>query len=81
VHGSRNSKALCPSRRRCEEERALEQASEGGFLGDSRLAGLENASRSRILANPDPQNLGDSIRYGTPKVCHLFCVARESPDV
>ncbi|KAH9983596.1 hypothetical protein BJV77DRAFT_1042064 [Russula vinacea] len=54
-----------------EEEEALEQASDGGLLGDGSLAGLENAARdavSRIMANPDVQNLGDSIRSGALKL-------------
>jgi hypothetical protein len=58
-----------------EEEEALAQASDGGVLGDGSLAGLENAARdavSRIMANPDVQNLGDSIRSGALKVCHYF---------
>jgi hypothetical protein len=66
-----------------EEEEALSQASDGGVLGDGSLAGLENAARdavSRIIANPDVQNLGESIRSGALKVCHCFFrVARGSP--
>jgi ADP-ribosylation factor GTPase-activating protein 2/3 len=66
-----------------EEEEALEQASDGGLLGDGSLAGLENAARdavSRIMANPDVQNLGDSIRSGALKVCHLFLCGAGVPD-
>jgi ADP-ribosylation factor GTPase-activating protein 2/3 len=58
-----------------EEEEALAQASDGGMLGDGSLVGLENAARdavSRIMANPDVQNLGESIRSGALKVCHPF---------
>jgi hypothetical protein len=66
-----------------EEEEALSQTSDGGMLGDGSLAGLENAARdavSRIIANPDVQNLGESIRSGALKVCHCFlCVARVLP--
>ncbi|KAF8470963.1 hypothetical protein DFH94DRAFT_770378 [Russula ochroleuca] len=54
-----------------EEEEALEQAADGGLLGDGSLSGLENAARdavSRIMANPDVQNLGDSIRSGALKL-------------
>jgi len=43
-----------------------------GLLGDGSLAGLESAARdaySRLLANPDVQNMGDSIRSGALKVC------------
>ncbi len=67
-----------------EEEEALPQASDGGLLGDGSLAGLENAARdavSRIMANPDVQNLGENIRSGALKVCHCFLrVARVSPN-
>ena len=52
------------------------------MLDDGSLTGLEYAARnavSCIMANPDVQNLGDSIRSGALTVCHLFCVARESP--
>jgi hypothetical protein len=65
-----------------EEEEALSQASDGGMLGDSSLAGLENAARdavSRIITNPDVQNLGESIRSGALKVCYCLFVARMSP--
>jgi ADP-ribosylation factor GTPase-activating protein 2/3 len=58
-----------------EEEEALSPASDGGMLGDGSLAGIENAARdavSRIIANPDVQNLGESIRSGALKVCHCF---------
>jgi len=54
-----------------DEEEALAQGSDGGLLGDGSLAGLENAARdavTRIMANPDVQNLGDSIRSGALKV-------------
>lgn len=42
-----------------------------GLLGDGSLAGLESAARdavSRVLANPDVQNVGESIRAGALKV-------------
>jgi ADP-ribosylation factor GTPase-activating protein 2/3 len=55
-----------------EEEETLAQGSDGGMLGDGSLAGLENAARdavSRIMSNPDVQNLGESIRTGALKVC------------
>jgi len=54
-----------------DEEEALAQGSDGGLLGDGSLAGLENAARdavTRIMANPDVQNLGDSIRSGALKL-------------
>ncbi|KAH9952937.1 hypothetical protein BC827DRAFT_1251396 [Russula dissimulans] len=53
-----------------EEEEALEQGADGGMLGDGSLAGLETAAReavSRIISNPDVQNLGESIRSGALK--------------
>ena len=43
-----------------------------GLLGDGSLAGLENAAREaiqRAMANPDVQNMGESIRSGALKVC------------
>lgn len=43
-----------------------------GLLGDGSLANLEYAARdayARIMANPDVQNMGDSIRTGALKVC------------
>lgn len=54
-----------------DEEETLSQGSDGGLLGDGSLSGLENVARdtvSRIMANPDVQNLGDSIRSGALKV-------------
>ena len=43
-----------------------------GLLGDGSLSNLEFAARdayARIMANPDVQNVGDSIRSGALKVC------------
>lgn len=43
-----------------------------GLLGDGSLANLEYAARdayARLMANPDVQNVGDSIRSGALKVC------------
>ncbi|KIY52477.1 ArfGap-domain-containing protein [Fistulina hepatica ATCC 64428] len=55
-----------------EEETGLEhQGSDGGLLGDGSLAGLETAAKdaiSRVLSNPDVQNMGDSIRAGALKL-------------
>ncbi|KAF8263696.1 hypothetical protein EI94DRAFT_1740325 [Lactarius quietus] len=42
-----------------------------GLLGDGSLAGLENAARdavTRIMTNPDVQNLGESLRSGALKL-------------
>ena len=47
----------------------------GGVLGDGSLAGLESAARdavSRIMSNPDVQNVGESIRMGAMKVRGFF---------
>ena len=54
--------------------REEEETGEGpdGLLGDGSLSGLESAARdavTRIMANPDVQNLGDSLRTGALKVC------------
>jgi len=54
-----------------EEEEALARGADGGMLGDGSLAGLETAAReavSRIISNPDVQNLGESIRSGALKL-------------
>jgi ADP-ribosylation factor GTPase-activating protein 2/3 len=49
-----------------------EELGEGeGLLGDGNLAGLEVAARdvmTRVLSNPDVQNVGNSIRAGAMKV-------------
>ena len=46
---------------------------EGSLLGDgSSLAGLEHAARdavTRVLSNPDVQNVGETIRTGALRVC------------
>ncbi|KIJ61096.1 hypothetical protein HYDPIDRAFT_97253 [Hydnomerulius pinastri MD-312] len=55
-----------------EEEEELERGgSDGGLLGDGSLANLEVAARdaiSRVMANPDVQNMGESIRSGALKL-------------
>ncbi|KAG9315479.1 hypothetical protein JVU11DRAFT_3092 [Chiua virens] len=55
-----------------EEEEAVERGgSDGGLLGDGNLANLEIAARdaiARVMANPDVQNMGDSIRTGALKL-------------
>lgn len=46
--------------------------SPGSFTGNESLSALETATRdaiSRVLANPDVQNVGESIRTGALKVC------------
>ena len=58
-----------------EEEEAAAEGSDG-LLGDGSLAGLETAARdavTRIMANPDVQNLGENLRSGALKVCAPFC--------
>ncbi|KAF8553675.1 ArfGap-domain-containing protein [Imleria badia] len=55
-----------------EEEEELERGgSEGGLLGDGSLANLEVAAKdaiARLMANPDVQNVGESIRTGALKL-------------
>jgi ADP-ribosylation factor GTPase-activating protein 2/3 len=55
-----------------EEEEVADRGHEGGLLGDGTLAGLEMAAKdaiSRVLSNPDVQNVGESIRNGALKAC------------
>ena len=52
---------------------------DGSLLGDgSSLAGLEHAARdavTRVLSNPDVQNVGETIRTGALRVCEdFFCL-------
>ncbi|PCH40470.1 ArfGap-domain-containing protein [Wolfiporia cocos MD-104 SS10] len=54
-----------------EEEEMGGGAADGGLLGDGTLAGLEIAAKDaiqRVLANPDVQNVGESIRAGALKL-------------
>ncbi|TFK68828.1 ArfGap-domain-containing protein [Pluteus cervinus] len=54
-----------------EEENQDRGALDGSLLGDGSLAGLETAARdaiSRVMANPDVQNVGESIRSGALKL-------------
>lgn len=54
-----------------EEGGNIGPGSDGGLLGDGALAGLELAAKdaiSKVLANPDVQNMGESIRAGALKV-------------
>ncbi|KAF9465714.1 hypothetical protein BDZ94DRAFT_1288651 [Collybia nuda] len=53
-----------------EEEQFADRGSEG-LLGDGSLAGLEIAAKdaiAKVLANPDVQNVGESIRSGALKL-------------
>jgi ADP-ribosylation factor GTPase-activating protein 2/3 len=62
-----------------EEELADRGHAENGVLGDGSLAVLELAARdavAKVLANPDVQNVGESIRTGALKVCG-FCACLE----
>lgn len=55
-----------------EEELGLGPSADSGLLGDGALSGLELAAKdaiSKVLANPDVQNVGESIRAGALKVC------------
>ncbi|KAL1666159.1 hypothetical protein GGG16DRAFT_112571 [Schizophyllum commune] len=54
-----------------EEEEELGMGSRGVVEGDGSLAGLEAAAReamTRLMANPDVQNLGENIRTGALKL-------------
>ena len=54
-----------------EDEDSLDRGGSEGLLGDGSLSGLEIAAKdaiSRVLANPDVQNVGESIRSGALKV-------------
>lgn len=56
-----------------EEEEGEQGLSErdGGLLGDGSLSGFENAAKdvvNRLLANPDVQNMQESIRTGALKL-------------
>ncbi len=58
-----------------EEDTGMGRRGDEGLLGDGSLAGLEVAARdalSRVLANPDVQNVGESIRTGALKVRNLL---------
>lgn len=58
---------------RDDEDNALREDVDGGLLGDGSLAGLESAAKdaiAKVLANPDVQNIGESIRAGALKVLH-----------
>ena len=49
----------------------MNNSADNGLLGDGTLAGLEVAAKDaiqRVLANPDVQNVGESIRQGALKV-------------
>ncbi|KAF9649431.1 ArfGap-domain-containing protein [Thelephora ganbajun] len=51
-----------------------------GLLGDGSLAGLESAARdayTRLLANPDVQSMGDSIRSGALKLSDYLAAMSE----
>lgn len=58
-----------------EEEQLGSDRGGEGLLGDGSLAGLEIAAKdaiAKVLANPDVQNVGESIRTGALKVCRYF---------
>ena len=55
---------------------------DGALLGDGTLSGLEMAAKdaiSRVLANPDVQNVGESIRAGALKV-RLYLIPSLAPS-
>ncbi|KAF9474600.1 ArfGap-domain-containing protein [Pholiota conissans] len=54
-----------------DEDAGGSDGADGGLLGDGSLSGLESAAKdaiARVLANPDVQNVGESIRSGALKV-------------
>ncbi|ETW82304.1 hypothetical protein HETIRDRAFT_318381 [Heterobasidion irregulare TC 32-1] len=54
-----------------EEDDLVAGNADGGLLGDGSLAGLETAAKealARVMANPDVQNLGESIRTNALKL-------------
>ncbi|KAJ3773642.1 hypothetical protein FB446DRAFT_731967 [Lentinula raphanica] len=54
-----------------DDETAMRRGNSDSLLGDGSLAGLELAARdalSRVMANPDVQNVGESIRNGALKL-------------
>lgn len=56
---------------RDEEDELAMDRDNGSLLGDGSLANLESAAKdaiARVLANPDVQNVGESIRSGALKV-------------
>lgn len=58
-----------------EEEQLARSNTDSGLLGDGTLANLEYAAKdaiSRVLSNPDVQNVGESIRAGALKVRCFF---------
>jgi len=60
---------------RDEEDALSREEIDGGLLGDGSLAGIESAAKdaiSKVLANPDVQNIGESIRAGALKVKHVI---------
>ena len=66
---------------RDEEEELAMAHGQDGLLGDGTLAGLEVAAKdaiSRVLANPDVQNVGESIRQGALKVCQVSAYFRRT---
>ncbi|OCH92825.1 ArfGap-domain-containing protein [Obba rivulosa] len=67
-----------------EEEEELNggvgPGADGGLLGDGTLAGLELAAKdalSRVLANPDVQQAGESIRTGALKLADYLAQMSE----
>jgi ADP-ribosylation factor GTPase-activating protein 2/3 len=59
---------------RDEEDSLSREDVDGSLLGDGSLAGFESAAKdaiAKVLANPDVQNIGESIRTGALKVMHV----------
>lgn len=54
-----------------DDEEEMDHRSSEGLLGDGSLSGIESAAKdaiARVLANPDVQSVGESIRTGALKV-------------
>ncbi|KAJ2927874.1 hypothetical protein H1R20_g9226, partial [Candolleomyces eurysporus] len=64
-----------------DEEEEMEYRSSEGLLGDGSLSGLESAAKdaiARVLANPDVQNVGESIRTGALKLSDYLASMSEN---
>jgi len=71
-----------------DEEGGLRDDAGGGLLGNGSFAGLESAAKdalTKVLANQDVQNLGESPRVGALEVIenlfHILVRNTDSPNV
>jgi len=63
-----------------DEDDTSREDGEGGLLGDGSLSGLESAAKdaiAKVLANPDVQNIGESIRTGALKFSDYLATISE----